>query len=260
MSFLIDYNYHTHTPRCGHATGTPEEYLQRAVQNGVRYMGFSDHAPFVKEDGSESGYRVPMAQAADYVAELQALREKYRGQVELAIGFEMEYYPDSFERMLEAVRRVGAEYLILGQHYLREEGPGVKHAFEATDNEEELATYVARVTDAMRSGAFTYAAHPDAFCFVGSEAVYREAMGTVCDVSKACNVPLEINCLGIRGGRNYPDPRFWRIAGERQAPVTVGFDAHETADAFDGTSLVTAAQLIETYGLRYVGRPVLRRL
>ena len=28
-------NYHTHTPRCNHAVGTEEEYVQAAIQRGL---------------------------------------------------------------------------------------------------------------------------------------------------------------------------------------------------------------------------------
>ena len=30
----MDYNYHTHTSRCGHATGSDEEYVKRAIEQG----------------------------------------------------------------------------------------------------------------------------------------------------------------------------------------------------------------------------------
>lgn len=36
-------NLHTHTYRCGHATGTEEEYILRAIENRIKVMGFSDH-------------------------------------------------------------------------------------------------------------------------------------------------------------------------------------------------------------------------
>ena len=47
----MNYNYHTHTTRCGHASGTEREYIERALANGVEYMGFSDHSTFVFPDG-----------------------------------------------------------------------------------------------------------------------------------------------------------------------------------------------------------------
>ena len=36
-------NYHTHTSRCRHATGTDEEYIQKAIAEGVKILGFSDN-------------------------------------------------------------------------------------------------------------------------------------------------------------------------------------------------------------------------
>ena len=62
----MDYNFHVHTWRCSHATGTEEEYILRAIENGVRYMGFSDHVPFRCADGYEAtGTRIPTEQARD---------------------------------------------------------------------------------------------------------------------------------------------------------------------------------------------------
>ncbi|MFR5796189.1 MAG: PHP domain-containing protein [Christensenellales bacterium] len=39
-------NYHTHTARCGHATGTDEDYVLAAIEQGFDELGFSDHVPW----------------------------------------------------------------------------------------------------------------------------------------------------------------------------------------------------------------------
>ena len=49
----MDYNYHTHTYRCGHAIGEDEEYIKVSIQNGIKHLGFSDHIPFAFPDGYE---------------------------------------------------------------------------------------------------------------------------------------------------------------------------------------------------------------
>ena len=72
----MNYNYHNHTKRCGHAWGEVEEYIQRAIEGKIKYMGFSDHSPFKFPDGYESDFRVPVAEATDYVNEIKELREK----------------------------------------------------------------------------------------------------------------------------------------------------------------------------------------
>ena len=40
-------NYHTHTYRCRHAIGSEEEYIRKAIDGGLKVLGFSDHTPFL---------------------------------------------------------------------------------------------------------------------------------------------------------------------------------------------------------------------
>ena len=39
-------NYHTHTTRCLHATGSDEEFVLSAIKGGYQELGFSDHTPW----------------------------------------------------------------------------------------------------------------------------------------------------------------------------------------------------------------------
>ena len=96
----MDYNYHTHTSRCGHATGSDEEYVKRAIEAEIKHLDFSDHIPFIFPDGHEDNWRVPMDKAEEYVKSIRHLAEKYRDKVDIIIGFEMEYYPVHFDKML----------------------------------------------------------------------------------------------------------------------------------------------------------------
>ena len=34
-------NYHTHTPRCNHAVGSEVEYVENALAQGLKILGFS---------------------------------------------------------------------------------------------------------------------------------------------------------------------------------------------------------------------------
>ena len=51
-------NYHTHTTRCHHASGNEEDFVLRAIENGLKIFGFSDHVPMPFPDGHQSGFRV----------------------------------------------------------------------------------------------------------------------------------------------------------------------------------------------------------
>ena len=48
-------NFHTHTTRCGHASGTDEDYVRAALAQGFGVLGFSDHVPWPYR----SGFRHP---------------------------------------------------------------------------------------------------------------------------------------------------------------------------------------------------------
>lgn len=247
----MKYNYHTHTARCGHASGEDREYVLTAIRAGVEDMGFSDHAPFRFPDGHESPFRVPTARAEDYVRSVCALREEFKDRISLHLGFEMEYYPSYFQEMLASVKALGAEYLILGQHFIDEERTGnasvAPHASEA-----ELKTYADTVVEGMESGAFLYVAHPDVFCFTGADEIYEREMRKICRASRTTGVPLEINFLGLRANRTYPRESFWKLAGEENVPVVFGFDAHEAKHADGVDSEARARELVKKYGLRLI--------
>ena len=253
----MNYNYHTHTCRCGHASGSDEEYINFAIEAGIKYLGFSDHAPFIFPDGYEADWRVPLSGAQEYVNSISALREKYRDRIEIKIGFEMEYYGEHFEKMLNIARNCGAEYLILAQHFILNEHPDGKGSVGPTDSEEHLKTYVDEVISGMESGFFSYVAHPDMFNFVGDSSLFRREAERLCVESKALNIPLELNLLGIRGKRNYPSDAFWAVAGGVGCPVTMGCDAHSPDALYNADAIKTARHLIEKHKLNYIAKPTL---
>lgn len=252
------YNYHTHTVRCGHAVDTDEDYVRCAIRAGIKYLGFSDHAPYVFPDGYEGDWRVPLAEAEQYVRDISVLREKYRDELNISIGFEMEYYEEHFDKMLNIARKVGAEYLILAQHFILGEHPDGIGSVGPTHREEHLERYVSEVIEGMKTGVFTYVAHPDVVWFSGKDEIYRRHIRRLCEASRQLGIPLEINLLGIRNDKHYPNDRFWQIAGEVGAPVTIGFDAHNSAAFLDDKQHIKAAELIEKYKLNYIGMPKLR--
>ena len=145
-----------------------------------------------------------MARARDYFDTLYALREKYRDRIDPAIGFEMEYYPTFFRDMLDAALSLGAEYLVLGQHFNGDERPRGFYVATPTDDPALLEEYVTNILAAMDTGLFSYVAHPDIFNFTGDEGIYETWMHRLCAAAREKNIPLEINFLGMRAGRHYP--------------------------------------------------------
>ena len=61
-------NYHTHTSRCQHATGSDEEYVISAIKGGYQELGFSDHSPWKYK--------------TDYVSDIRMIPEEFPEYVE----------------------------------------------------------------------------------------------------------------------------------------------------------------------------------
>lgn len=254
---IMDYNFHTHTYRCGHAEGQDEEYVLRAIKNGIKELGFSDHIPLLYPDGYQAGYRVKVETLNDYFSSLNSLKEKYKDKIDIKIGFECEYFEELFEEMLEKAIDWGTEYLILGQHFFHPEhsgNPRAVHVALQPNDASLLEEYAESIVKAIKTGKFSYVAHPDMFNFEGDKKTYQQIMRKICVASKEYNIPLEINLLGIQGKRIYPNPDFWEVVAEEKSPVTFGCDAHTPLSVYNQDAVTKAEQLVERFALNYIGK------
>ncbi len=222
---MMKANYHTHTWRCRHAEDNERAYVQAALDTGLKVLGFSDHTPYPFDDGFCSDFRMRCDQTEDYIGTIAALRDEYRGDIDIHIGFEAEYYPRYFERLLEMLEPTGYEYLILGQHLLGNER-GEQSCFAETEDTARLRAYTDQCIEALHTGVFSCFAHPDLLHFVGDETAYRAEARRLCRAAKACGVPLEINLLGMGLHRHYPCEPFWEEAAVVGNAVILGWDAH----------------------------------
>lgn len=254
-------NYHTHTFRCGHADGIEDEYAEKAAEAGLKILGFSDHTPQDYFDADpavlKTGIRMLPEELPGYADSIRRLADEYRERMDIRLGVEAEYYPKYFSRLLAMLRDNGVEYMLLGQHFLGNE-IGDVYSGRRTEDPEALSRYVSQCTEALETGLFTYFAHPDLLHFAGSDDIYEREMRRLCRAALRTETPLEINLLGIREGRHYPDERFWRIAGEEGCSVIIGCDAHRPGDLPDPESDQKALQMVSRFELKLIGTVSLR--
>jgi len=244
-------NYHTHTWRCHHAKGTEEEYVLNAISAGVAILGFSDHSPYPMEPGYCSNYRMYLDQTWEYIDTIAGLKKKYQDKITILTGFETEYYPKYFKGYLDFVKDLPIDYILLGQHYNKNElEPEVFHVTEKNADAALFTDYVDQVCEGIRTGAFSYLAHPDLYNFAGDSAVFIREMEKICIAAKEMELPLEVNGLGIRGCRDYPRADFWDIAAEVGNDAVYGCDAHRPEAAWDGQSYEVAKELCASRGIR----------
>ncbi len=241
-------NYHTHTYRCHHAEPNERAYVEAALHEGFRVLGFADHVPQPFGGDYYSGMRMRPEETADYVDTLLALKWEYRGEIDLHIGFEAEYYPALFDGLLSMLEPYDYEYLILGQHFLGNE-QGETYTGIGGDSEAQLSRYVGQCAEALHTGAFSCFAHPDIFRYTGSEAVYRVHMRALCREAKACGVPLELNLLGLGTHRHYPRRAFWEEAAVVGNKVILGWDAHAPSWMAQSQPEAAGVALLDELGL-----------
>lgn len=237
-------NYHTHTKRCHHASGEDREYVEAAIEAGYQILGFSDHCPWIYPDGYVSGIRMSAAQVDEYIYSLERLREEYRDDIGIQIGFEAEYIKPLMEAQDRFLKDYPIDYMILGQHFCGEEDK-TPYVGYPTDSQEILCGYVDLCIEGMQSGRYRYLAHPDLIYFIGEKDCYEREMRRLCTAMKEMDRPVEMNILGLATGRNYPNPFFWDIAKAVGNRVIIGMDAHTPKNLQDRSSVKKAERLCQ---------------
>lgn len=248
-------NYHTHTFRCHHAAGTESEYIETAIKAGYEELGFSDHSPQPFPNDHKSGWRMDMEDAPEYFQTLKELREEYKKDIKIHIGLECEYYPELFGIFLEKIKPLGLDFLIMGQHAIYNEYDiNYPLMMSNSDNVEHLVQYVNQTCEGLKTGKFTYMAHPDGYKFNLPDDVYGAEMIKICQTAKDLNIPLEINLLGLRDGRHYPSDRFFRLASKVGNDVILGCDAHEPESVFLPENIKAGEEFAQKYGLNLLNK------
>ncbi|MCR5584925.1 MAG: histidinol-phosphatase [Lachnospiraceae bacterium] len=223
---MMKANYHTHTPRCHHAVGSEREYIETAIAQGFKVLGFSDHTPQPYPAGFKSGIRMSMDEIGDYTETLVQLREEYKDRIKIFIGYEVEYFPKYFDTLITELKKHPLDYIILGQHHVPDEVEGFYTGIK-TDSTERLEAYVDLTVEGMKTGLFTYLAHPDLINFTGDDEIYKKHMSRIVETAVDMNIPLEVNMYGFVDGRHYPSDRFFKFAQEYAPRFIIGCDAHK---------------------------------
>ena len=252
-------NLHTHTPRCRHAEGTEQEYVDAAIAAKLEVLGFSDHTPYWFPGDYYSHMRMYPEELTNYADTIRGLQKQYAGKIEIPLGTEVEYYPSLFPELLPRLRDAGIEYMLLGQHWCGDE-MGEPYNGRPTESEELLARYCHQVMDAIQTGLFTYIAHPDILHYIGDPAIYKKHVSRLCQEAKACNIPVEINLLGINENRQYPNRIFWEAAAEAGCDVVIGSDAHMPSHVVHPEPEKKALKIVSEFSLHLVERPQLRHI
>jgi histidinol-phosphatase (PHP family) len=254
-------NYHTHMFLCKHATGTIEDYIKIAIAKGYTHLGISDHGPLEAAGfprmSLDEFYRV-------YLKEYKHCKEKYKDQIQLYIGLELEYLygRDSYYKELSK----DLDYLILGNHYYS----GFQQIGETSsynvNSEERLEEYVSLIEHALDTKLFQILAHPDLFLagYPSYDIHFQNAVKRICEACIKNHVYLECNVAGIvKGFQNkdgirdyiYPNKEFFKIASSfKDLKVIVSSDCHNPIDL--EKNIAYGYSLLEEVGIEPILHPL----
>ena len=106
---MIKSDLHVHTNFCD-GKNTPEEMVVSAIQKGVERLGLVVHA-YTFFDNT---YCVPKEKIKPFIDEINRLKERYKGKLDLLCGVEMDYFSD--------MDTSGFDYVIGSVHYVKKDG------------------------------------------------------------------------------------------------------------------------------------------
>ena len=154
-------NLHNHTPRCGHATGTMEEYIKEAVRRDIYWFGFADHAPLPED--LRSGITMEPSETEEYLSDILEARERWKGRCEILTAFEVDFpLFETFDTAYFHDSRI--DYLIGSCHFIDDwpfDHDDYIEEFDRRDINDIYRQYFSIIEKLVDSGYFQVVGHFD---------------------------------------------------------------------------------------------------
>lgn len=222
---LVDL--HNHTKLCNHAEGEISQYIEKAIECGTKYFGFSDHAPM---DFDEK-YRMNFNDMQQYEKDILNAKEKYKDKITILLGYEVDYIKNHMDKK---VLYADVDYLIGSVHFLDKWGfdnPEFIGEYKNNNINEIWQKYFDTIEDMAKSNLFDIVGHFDLikiFKFMPTKDIKLIAKNALIAIKKA-DMVLEVNVAGFRKPikEAYPSKELLQEAFKLDIPVTFASDAHK---------------------------------
>jgi histidinol-phosphatase (PHP family) len=248
-------NFHTHTWRCKHASGTVKNYAEAAKKRGMKILGISDHTPL--PDNRWSHVRMDMSELDAYEEEFKKAETE---NLVLLKGLECEWdpiYEDFYRDELLGERNF--DFLIGSVHYIKNNNNW--EYLSEIRTAKHLTNYAEVLITTMKTGLFSFIAHPDGFA-AGYHRWDSNAKACAADIlttAEELSIPLEINGYGLRKDKIYTDGGlrsvyplidFWEMAGNYNIKAVCNSDAHTPEDV--DASIEECTKIADKYNIEII--------
>lgn len=218
---------HNHTKLCNHAEGEIDEYIEKAIECGIKYFGFSEHAPM----NFDQKYRIGFEQIKEYEESVLKAKEKYKEKIEIFLGYEVDYLKSYLDKR---VLNADVDYLIGSVHFIEEWGfdnPEFIGNYENQDIDEIWEKYFNAIEEMAKSRLFDIVGHLDLikiFKYMPKKDINQIAKNALLAIKEA-DMSIEINVAGFRKpvGEAYPSLSLLKEAKKLDIAITFASDAHK---------------------------------
>jgi len=237
--------------------------IKAAIQRGGASIGFSEHSfvPFDEE------YSMKLDDTPSYIREISALKEKYKGTIEVYLGLEMDCFTEKIPD--------GLEYVIGTTHHVKKDGQHItvdgwaEHLVEMSEKHfggdfyalaesyYETMANVVRKTGADIVGHFDLVSknNTDGRLFDEMHPRYiKAALDAMDKVLADCRI-FEINTGAMfRRGASAPYPSVFLLKElqKRGGEIILSSDSHNAESLF--YKFDEMLELIESCGFKYIKR------
>ncbi|MHA2397676.1 MAG: histidinol-phosphatase HisJ [Promethearchaeota archaeon] len=246
-------DWHTHNKMCHHAVGTIEDYIQKAILLELRTIGISDHFPYDYLNNIERipyhEYAISLPEIDNYITATEKLKEKYKDDIIVRIGFEIDYFKNQEPLLNNHLNQVKKrlDFILASIHILNFfDGRGAwgfddsrfreDYEFYGVDNVYMFYFKTLQKLNSSNEFDFDIIAHfdlPKKFNDIpkNKEVVYNEAMKSL-ELIKKRDVVVEINTSGLRKEckEQYPSTQIIQEMFSLDIPILLGSDAHKPSD------------------------------
>jgi histidinol-phosphatase (PHP family) len=248
---MIPLDYHLHTTFSEDAVDTLESMCRRAVDLGIREIGFSEHwdvGPYEKNPR----YFQPEA----WHQELKWLRTLFAGRLIIRAGIEVaepHLYP---RETAEILARVPFDYVLGSVHFVGPKFVFDQAVFHAQPADEVYSEYFSEMERMLQSADIDIVAHLDVPARTGIPIFGYEPERYETQIRRILrqiilrNLALEINTGGLRKTSQnlMPDELILKwYAGMGGRRITLGSDAHAVDQV--GLHLEAALEAMRSAGL-----------
>ena len=261
-------NYHCHSNYCD-GKGVLEDYIKEVLMQGIKSFGFSSHAPVP----FELVWAMSQRKLSNYINEIDELKEKYKKNIQIYTGLEVDYIPGTMEPMHQDIVELSLDYTVGSVHFVGQFQDGTY--FEVDKSRQVfvkaidqlfsgnvrslIQRYFELVRKMLTESKPTILGHLDkikihntaGMLFDANANWYMDEMRHTLEVLATSGTILEVNTRGLykkKSNETYPSKWVLGEALKKDIPVTINSDAHHPKEIT--SNFKSAASILREIGYR----------